>query len=234
MFRYLAALFDHIAHYSLAPAHRRVENRAALARLKATDRAIATGAYQGPDFYGSPGWAYQRLSPRDRLVSANRVLDGEHGHSHLPLTNPATKITVPHGWGHHRRWNDIGAHATRIGDVASPTWVDETACYDHQLTEEQRFALGPHHWRAMQGMPWMLHAATWKDAARKYPTTAYRRGMTDPLPPQIIALREANEARMEEEDARREAEYAALEAKLPPTHPYRVSPIASQAVLDAA
>ncbi|AXQ69026.1 hypothetical protein HOU02_gp183 [Caulobacter phage CcrBL9] len=77
MFRYLTALFDHIVHYKLAPAHRRIapEGQAALDRLKAVDRQIEAGVYQGSDVRGTRAYAFHHIPPRERLIAANKGRD---------------------------------------------------------------------------------------------------------------------------------------------------------------
>ncbi|UTU09288.1 hypothetical protein CcrBL47_gp518 [Caulobacter phage BL47] len=92
MLRYLSALFDHIVHYKLAPAHLKVENQYALERLKAVDREIAAGRYEGADLYGSRSWTFWRLSPTERLKRANKAIEGRYGRFHAGV-NLAAPIT---------------------------------------------------------------------------------------------------------------------------------------------
>ncbi|AXQ69585.1 hypothetical protein HOU03_gp183 [Caulobacter phage CcrSC] len=75
MFRYIAALFDHIVHYKLAPAHLKVENQGALERLQAADRQIEAGVYAGSDVRGTRAYAFHHIPPRERLIAANKGRD---------------------------------------------------------------------------------------------------------------------------------------------------------------
>lgn len=123
--RYLAAALDHLIHFTLAPAHMKIENRAALDRLKQIDRDILAGHYEGPDVYGTKGWTFWRWGPRERLAAANTALEKKHGTAHLPLNNAVAPVTPP------------GAHAR---DRRQPLAYEAHYTIDENLRQQELFA----------------------------------------------------------------------------------------------
>lgn len=192
--RYLAAALDHLIHFTLAPAHMKIENRAALDRLKLIDRAILKGDYEGSDVYGTHGWTFWKTSPRARLALANKAILAKHGAAHLPLANVAVPIEPLAASVNQDKREPLGYDRFfTIDDVAAPVWIEETSCFEHELTDEQRFALGPAHWRRYARKVWNQGKGRWNP--KDYPGVEHRRWETDPLPKAIDQLRRQNEAR---------------------------------------